>query len=136
MILEDSDIFKDQVCVAGSSRVFHLLMEKESTGIEDLEPACYDPQQWADSDRPAQLKLSDAIKIGKRPCKQCMIRLSTVTGTTVKECSLCDRINVVHDIEYSTYTIGYAYGGEKEVNICLNCSVKFGIEETFPGIGD
>jgi len=133
MILEESDMFRDEVFIADTAHVFHLLTEREESDNDGLHPACYDPGRWARSDPPKKVGLSDAIEMGKRPCKQCMIRLSAITGVTSKECALCDRVNVIHDIGYSTHTVEYAYAGEKEVNICLNCSVKFGMDVTSYG---
>lgn len=114
----------DEVGVKGSSEVFHFIEEKEFLGMEKTSTVCGNLSIGNSYYEGSSEDLEKVLEDGKRPCKQCIRWAKKKFDIEVLSCLICNRINIIYDIEISEMDIEYKRGGAKTENLCRDCIDK------------
>lgn len=112
------------------SNVYHLLQtrfEHEALGKRSL---CGNLEGFSinsDNTEYEIMTLSKAETDGLRLCEMCKTYLKQHTGTEIKECSVCDRINVLNTDEYTSIKLDHGPHTGEPAQLCESCigQIKF-----------
>jgi hypothetical protein len=123
-MLDEHENILDKVSSTSNSKIFHIQIVRESVTGRRTSTSCGAYRVRTESKDRGQMGLQEAIDRGMRPCKQCIKHLDRVHNVDCAVCDLCNRLSLVHDVSYFSYTLDYTYGKDKEVDVCLNCKIK------------
>lgn len=123
-MFDEHENILDEVSSTSSSDIFHIQIVRESAMGRRTSTSCGAYRVRTESRDRDKMELQEAIDEGLRPCKQCIKHLDRVHGLDCAMCNLCNRLTLVHDVSYSSHTLDYTYGKDKEVDICLDCKQK------------
>ncbi|EGQ44115.1 MAG: hypothetical protein J07AB43_01740 [Candidatus Nanosalina sp. J07AB43] len=76
------------------------------------------------ADKAKQMSPQEATRKGRRPCKDCISHIERAYDLDISRCTICRRMNILHDVPFSSYEIEYGHKENREGSICLNCQVS------------
>jgi len=128
-MLDDIEFIKSKVLTVGKSSNFHFLVNKEKLVSSEAKSACGNVESYHTRGKTEKISIEEAMDGGLQSCSQCVKNLGSKYEVKISTCELCDRINILTSGNYSEYNVPYASGGEKQVALCLNCEIRFGVEK-------
>lgn len=128
MYWEDYEMLESEVLVVGDSKAFHFLVDHKDSPATRATSACGNAKSHHTYNAATKEDPEEMVEDGKRPCKQCVNSLTKFYDIEAYTCELCERLNLMNDVNYQEVEIPYAAGGEKTLHICLNCRSRFGMD--------
>lgn len=121
MLWEQYDVLKPEVMVVGDSNKFHFLVDNEHSITTYAKTPCRNAESFhtkgaTDGKDPKKL-----VEMGRKPCKQCIKNARKFFDVDVKTCTVCGRLNLLHEVSYSSHHIPHAVRGKNTLQICSDC---------------
>lgn len=121
MTRPDVDGVDDNVLCLSGTPTYHFIVDKIRWGRPKLAIACGNVNNVRNADSSDIISLELAVDRNNRPCKDCIRDLSRVHGIEISICTICDRTDVIDDVECEDSHIPHGTTGEKEVSLCADC---------------
>jgi hypothetical protein len=122
MNLEDLDRVRDYVGTIGDSSKFHIIEDLGEWSRNHYKSLCGHLRDGETNNKHELVGLGYARSHGKTLCAECNNRLMKIYPQTVKECCMCNSLNVFSDREFYKGTVVDNRGQSVDVTICDQCS--------------
>ena len=113
-----------QVLVVNGSSIFHFKDRNSVTGEQTRNPVCGVHAKNVEDHEIDEMHIQEAKRRGKRPCKECVRWVGSVYDVSVKECHICNKLNLTSDDAFAPVELKKASAPNEIVNICESCVDK------------
>lgn len=126
-IKELENNISNKVRYTDRSKVFHLVIEKESDLIRAGRTACGKAdsiQKRLNGEGANEAAIDEAVDNDMRVCSHCLQNIRQLDIADVKSCTLCEDFSLLVKKEYNTIEVDKNTPGVKEVTICEDCASR------------
>lgn len=129
MYWEDIEELTDKAIVVPDSNVYHLVMNSNPGVTRELRSVCGNVGSSSNYSSPTERDLEEVVDGERRACIACKKWVNKFFGVDVHTCNICNRLNILHDMNWFEYEIPYSVGDGDVAHICLSCKARLNIQD-------